>query len=46
MDYAYYNDIDGFCCKALRKNIALRNLPGGKVDERDIRDVEATDFSK
>ena len=44
MDYAYYNDIDGFCCKVLKKNIALGNLPGGKVDERDIRDVDATDF--
>lgn len=40
----YYNDIDAFCCKVLRKNIALGNLPEGKVDERDIRDVHAGDF--
>ncbi len=40
----YYNDIDPYCCKVLRKNIANGNLPGGIVDERDIRDVRASDL--
>jgi len=41
---AYYNDNNAFCCKVLRKNIALGNLPGGKVDERDIREVTGEDL--
>jgi DNA (cytosine-5)-methyltransferase 1 len=44
MSYAYYNEIDAFCCNVLRKNIDRGYLPGGKVDERDIREVHARDF--
>jgi len=40
----YYNDIDSYCCKVLQKHIDNGNLPGGHVDERDIRTVHATDF--
>ena len=42
--YAYYNDINNFCCNVLRKNVARGYLPGGKIDERDIREVRAADF--
>ena len=41
---AYYNDVDPFCCKVLRKQISLGNLPPGDVDERDIRDVTADEL--
>ena len=41
---AYYNDVDPFCCKVLRKQISLGNLPPGNVDERDIRDVTADEL--
>lgn len=41
----YYNDIDPYCCKVLRKQIENGNLPGGYVDERDIREVRATDLA-
>lgn len=27
---AYYNDIDPYCCKVLRKQIAAGNLPPGE----------------
>src|SRR5215469_9902428 len=40
----YYNDNDPYCCKVLEKNIRHGNLPGGTVDERDIRDVRASDL--
>jgi DNA (cytosine-5)-methyltransferase 1 len=41
---AYYNDIDQYCCQVLRKNVQQGNLPEGTVDERDIRELHATDF--
>ena len=44
MNHAYYNEIDAFCCKVLRKNIDRGYLPEGRVDERDIREVRAEDF--
>lgn len=40
----FYNDIDPYCCAVLRKQIALGNLPEGDVDERDIRELSATDL--
>src|SRR5216684_1993568 len=40
----YYNDIEHFPCEVLRKNIKLGLLPEGYVDERDIREIRATDF--
>jgi len=42
--YAYYNDNNKFCCDVLRKNVERGLLPGGKIDERDIREVHARDF--
>lgn len=42
---AYYNEIDPYCCRVLRKQIAAGNLPDGFVDERDIRDVRAGDLA-
>ena len=42
--YTYYNDNDAYCCKVLRKNIRNGNLPEGYIDERDIRDVRASDL--
>ncbi len=41
---AYYNDNDPFCCKVLRKQIALGNLPPGDVDERPIQEIDAEDL--
>lgn len=41
---AYYSEIDPYCCRVLRKQIAAGNLPEGYVDERDIRDVRAEDL--
>lgn len=40
----YYNDVEHFPCEVLRKNIKLGNLPEGYVDERDIREIHATDI--
>lgn len=45
MKPAYYNEIDPYCCRVLRKQIAAGNLPPGDVDERDIRDVRASDLA-
>ncbi len=42
--HTYYNDNDAYCCKVLRKNITAGNLPEGYIDERDIRDVRASDI--
>lgn len=42
---AYYNEIDPYCCRVLRKQIAAGNLPAGDVDERDIRDVRTSDLA-
>lgn len=42
--YAYYNDIDAYCCAVLKKNIERGYLPGGHIDERSITDVHASDF--
>ncbi len=42
--YTYYNDIEHFPCEVLRKNIKRGLLPEGYVDERDIREVHATDL--
>jgi DNA (cytosine-5)-methyltransferase 1 len=41
---AYYNEIDPYCCRVLRKQIAAGNLPPGDVDERDIREVTPDDL--
>lgn len=41
---AFYNDIDPYCCRVLRKQIAIGNLPEGDVDERDIRELCAADL--
>jgi DNA (cytosine-5)-methyltransferase 1 len=41
---AYYNEIDPYCCRVLRKQIAAGNLPAGDVDERDIREVTPDDL--
>ncbi len=40
----YYNDIDPFCCAVLKKNIERGLLPGGYVDGRDIREVQASEL--
>jgi DNA (cytosine-5)-methyltransferase 1 len=37
----YYNDNDAYCCRVLRKRIADEALPYGRVDTRDIEDVDA-----
>lgn len=42
---AYYNDHNPYCCRVLRTQIAAGALPLGDVDERDIRDVHATDLA-
>jgi DNA (cytosine-5)-methyltransferase 1 len=41
---AYYNDNDEFVAAWLRSLIKANLLPPGDVDERDIRDVEASDL--
>lgn len=43
-NYAYYNDIDPYCCSVLRARIADGMLPKGYVDGRDIQELHATDF--
>lgn len=40
----YYNEIDPWCCEVLRARIEDRGLWKGFVDERDIRQVDATDL--
>jgi DNA-cytosine methyltransferase len=37
----YYNDNDAYCCRVLRKRISDEALPYGRVDTRDIEDVDA-----
>ena len=37
----YYNDNDAFCCQWVRNLIDKELIPPGKVDERDVRQVEA-----
>jgi len=41
---AYYNDIDPYCAKVLRRRIDDGMLPEGYVDDRDIRDVDETEL--
>lgn len=41
---AYYNEIDGFCCGALKRNIERGWLPPGDIDTRDIREVQPEDL--
>lgn len=43
---AWYNDIDAFCCKVLRKHIDAGDLPHGEVDDRDIRTIDASELRK
>ena len=40
----YYNEIDPYCVAWLRNLIAENLLPGGVVDDRDIREVMANDL--
>lgn len=40
---AYYNEIEPFCGHVLETNIARKNITPGKVDIRDIRDVQTND---
>ncbi|HUT43581.1 MAG TPA: DNA cytosine methyltransferase [Desulfobacterales bacterium] len=42
----YYNDNNAFCCKVLHKQVAAGNLPEGKIDERDIREITGEDLQK
>lgn len=42
---AYYNEIDPFAAQWLRNLIAKGLIADGDVDERDIRDVQATDLA-
>jgi site-specific DNA-cytosine methylase len=44
MSRAYYNEIDPYCAQWLRNLIAVRHLPPGEVDERDIRTVAPGDL--
>jgi DNA (cytosine-5)-methyltransferase 1 len=41
---SYYNEIDPYCVRVLRKQIAAGNLPDGVVDDRDIREVQPDDL--
>lgn len=41
---AYYNEIDPWCVRLLRKHIAAGKLPAGVVDDRDIREVQPDDL--
>lgn len=41
---AFYNDTDEYCCRVLRERIDDGQLPAGHVDQRDIRDVAATEL--
>src|SRR5690349_17028826 len=40
----YYNDNNPYCCQILRQRITEGALPEGVVDERDIRDVQASEL--
>ena len=40
----FYNDVDAYCCRVLRKNINNGNLPEGEVSEQDIRTLSAADL--
>ena len=42
----WYNDNDDYCCRVLRRRISDGWLPKGVVDDRDIREVEASELSK
>lgn len=42
---AYYNEWDPYCAQWLRNLVAAGLIPAGVVDERDIRDVRATDLA-
>ena len=42
---AYYNEIDPYCAEWLRNLISMGNIAPGRVDERDIRDVEPEELS-
>lgn len=44
MSRAYYNEIDPFAAQWLRNLITAGHIAPGDVDERDIRDVRATDL--
>ncbi len=41
---AFYNDIEGYACRVLRKQIGLGNLPQGDVDERSISTIDAAEL--
>ena len=41
---AYYNEVDPFCAQWLRNLIARGLIAPGEVDERDIREVKASDL--
>jgi DNA (cytosine-5)-methyltransferase 1 len=41
---AYYNDIDPYACRVLRKQIRAGNLPPGDVDDRSITDVDPAEL--
>lgn len=41
---AYYNEVDSYAAQWLRNLIADGLIPGGDVDERDIRDVDPDDL--
>lgn len=45
MPKAYYNEIDSFAAAWLRELIRAGLIMDGEVDERDIRDVEASDLA-
>ena len=40
---AYYNEIEPFAGRVIETNIARGHLPPGKIDVRDIREVEPKD---
>jgi DNA (cytosine-5)-methyltransferase 1 len=42
---SWYNEIDPFCAEWLRNLIVAGHIADGDVDERDIRDVRATDLT-
>lgn len=42
-DFAYYNEIDPFCCEWLRKLIRSGSIMDGEVDERPIEEVRPED---
>lgn len=44
MSWAYYNEVDPFCCEWLRRLIASGLIAPGEVDERSIEDVRPDDL--